>query len=94
MIVPNTSESSREALPRPEGCAFLTLRQCPERMDAAADWFHSKWGVPKEAYLACMRAYLGGETARPSTAGICAWMGSGSWAVSASSKTIFMTGRI
>ena len=62
MIVSNTSESSRETLPRPEGCAFLTLRQCPERMDAAANWFHSKWGVPKEAYLACMRAYLGGET--------------------------------
>ena len=56
MIVSNASESSRK------GYVFLPLRERPELMDAAADWFHSKWGVPKEAYLACMRAYLGGET--------------------------------
>jgi len=41
---------------------YLTLREIPERMDAAAQWFHSKWGVPKEAYLECMEAYLSGET--------------------------------
>ena len=23
-------------------------------MGEAANWFHSKWGVPKEAYLECM----------------------------------------
>lgn len=34
----------------------------PERKEAAADWFHNKWGVPKEAYLKCMDAYLSGET--------------------------------
>ena len=28
----------------------------------AVGWFHSKWGVPKEAYLECMEAYLHGDT--------------------------------
>lgn len=41
---------------------FLTLRQCPDRMQTAANWFHSKWCVPVEAYLACMQAYLQGQT--------------------------------
>ena len=41
---------------------YLTLREKPELMDAAADWFHSKWGVPKDAYLECMVAYLKQET--------------------------------
>ena len=41
---------------------YLTLRDCPGRMEEAAQWFHEKWGVPKEAYLECMTAYLGRET--------------------------------
>lgn len=41
---------------------YITLRDCPELKDAAADWFHSKWRVPREAYLACMDAYLNEET--------------------------------
>ena len=41
---------------------FLTLRECPQLKDTAAQWFHSKWRVPKQAYLACMDAYLSGET--------------------------------
>lgn len=41
---------------------YITLRDCPELKDAAADWFHSKWRAPKEAYLACMDAYLNAET--------------------------------
>ena len=41
---------------------FCNLRSIPERKESAADWFHSKWGVPKEAYLECMNAYLGGQT--------------------------------
>ena len=41
---------------------YITLRQKPELMDAAASWFHSKWGVPKEAYVECMEAYLGKQT--------------------------------
>ena len=40
----------------------LTLREAPELMRPAAEWFHSKWGVPEEAYRKCMEAYLGAET--------------------------------
>ncbi len=28
----------------------------------AAEWFHSKWGVPQEAYLECMDDYLGDKS--------------------------------
>ena len=41
---------------------YITLREQPALMDTAAQWFNSKWGVPKEAYLECMQAYLSGET--------------------------------
>ena len=41
---------------------YIALRQKPEIKDIAASWFHSKWGVPKEAYLECMDSYLNGET--------------------------------
>ena len=41
---------------------YLTLRERKEIKDEAAAWFSSKWGVPKEAYLECMDAYLSGET--------------------------------
>ena len=41
---------------------YITLREQPALMDTAAAWFNSKWGVPKEAYLDCMQAYLSGET--------------------------------
>ena len=41
---------------------YITLREKPELMDMAAEWFHSKWGVPKEAYWECMEAYLKQET--------------------------------
>ena len=35
---------------------YVTLRQKPELKEAAAAWFHDKWKVPQEAYLACMEA--------------------------------------
>ena len=41
---------------------YITLREKTELMQAAAEWFHSKWGVPTEAYLECMEAYLNQET--------------------------------
>ena len=41
---------------------YITLREEPKIKDMAATWFHSKWGVPKEAYLECMNAYLQNET--------------------------------
>ena len=41
---------------------YITLAEMPEIKNEAADWFHNKWGVPKEAYLECMDAYLKKET--------------------------------
>ena len=45
-----------------ETLRFITLREEPDLMGAAADWFHAKWQVPREAYLACMEEYLSGQT--------------------------------
>ena len=59
------SEGHRTAFARMRKVAQLrpvTLRQRPELEKKAAAWFQSKWGVPEEAYLACMDAYLSGET--------------------------------
>ena len=41
---------------------YITLMEKPELKEEAAAWFHSKWGVPQEAYLECMNAYLNNET--------------------------------
>lgn len=41
---------------------YITLREKPDLKNKAAEWFSSKWGVPKEAYLECMDSYLSGET--------------------------------
>ena len=41
---------------------YITLMEKPELREEAASWFNSKWGVPKEAYLECMDAYLNNET--------------------------------
>jgi predicted acetyltransferase len=40
---------------------YITLREKPQLKEKAAEWFHRKWGVPTEAYLECMEAYLSGE---------------------------------
>lgn len=45
-----------------ENYKYITLTENPDLKDSAAEWFHSKWGVPKEAYLKCMDAYLNKET--------------------------------
>lgn len=45
-----------------ETITYITLRERPELKNEAARWFHQKWGVPTEAYLACMDAYLTKET--------------------------------
>lgn len=42
--------------------SYITLREKPQLKDSAVEWFHDHWGVPKEAYLECMDAYLRGET--------------------------------
>ena len=41
---------------------FMALRQSPDLLDAAAEWFHSCWGVPAEAYRERMASYLAGVT--------------------------------
>ena len=41
---------------------YITLRERPALREKAAQWFHSKWGVPEQAYLACMDEYLSKET--------------------------------
>lgn len=33
---------------------ILNLRERPELLDRAAEWFHAKWGVPLEAYRESM----------------------------------------
>lgn len=45
-----------------ENLQYITLREQPALRDAAANWFYTKWGVPTEAYLECMNAYLQGKT--------------------------------
>ena len=42
--------------------SYITLRERPGLMDVAATWFHEKWGVPREAYLECIEAYIRQET--------------------------------
>lgn len=41
---------------------YISLRDIPSIKDKVAEWFYSKWGVPKETYLECMEAYLNGKT--------------------------------
>lgn len=45
-----------------ESVTYITLRERPELKDDAAQWFHQKWGVPVDAYLECMDAYLAKQT--------------------------------
>ena len=41
---------------------YISLIEVPTLKEKAAEWFRSKWGIPKEAYLKCMEAFLNGET--------------------------------
>lgn len=41
---------------------YITLRERPALLARAADWFHEKWGVPREVYLERMSAYMNAET--------------------------------
>ena len=45
-----------------EEFSYIKLREKKDIKGDVADWFHSKWGVPKEAYLKCMDSYINGET--------------------------------
>ncbi len=42
--------------------SYISLRQRPRLKNIAAEWFSSKWGVPVNAYLACMDEYMTGRT--------------------------------
>lgn len=42
--------------------SYCNLREKPALKEYAAEWFHEKWGIPKEAYLQCMEAFLNKET--------------------------------
>ena len=44
---------------------IIKIQEESELKEAAANWFHSKWGVPKEAYLESMEACITGEEAVP-----------------------------
>ena len=41
---------------------YVTIRDVPDLMNRSAEWFSSKWRVPKEAYIACMDAYIKNKT--------------------------------
>lgn len=41
------------------------LREHPELLDAAADWFHAKWGIPLNAYRESMAQCIKNEGAVP-----------------------------
>ena len=41
---------------------YITLREKPELINDAADWFHNKWNHPTEAYIECMESYIKGKT--------------------------------
>lgn len=44
---------------------IITLRQKPGMLHAAAAWFHSKWGIPEEAYRESMEQCLQGTSPVP-----------------------------
>lgn len=44
---------------------ILKLREHPELKQTAAEWFHSKWGVPLEEYLKSMEECIAKSTAVP-----------------------------
>ncbi len=44
---------------------IIKIQEQSELKEAAANWFHSKWGVPMEAYLESMEACITGEEAVP-----------------------------
>lgn len=45
--------------------SIVILRQQPQWKERAAAWFHSKWGIPLEAYLESMEEAIQKQTAVP-----------------------------
>lgn len=48
-----------------ENYKIIKLRQNPELLEQAADWFHQKFGIPREAYVVSMTECLQNKTAVP-----------------------------
>ncbi|MCI7768647.1 MAG: GNAT family N-acetyltransferase [Oscillospiraceae bacterium] len=48
-----------------ETAKVTLLRDNPEKTEKAAEWFHKKWGIPKEAYLESMEECVNGKTGVP-----------------------------
>lgn len=44
---------------------ILKIREHKEMADTAAHWFHSKWGIPLEAYSESIRECIGNKSAIP-----------------------------
>lgn len=44
---------------------IVNLIDMPEIKERAAQWFHEKWGIPREAYLESMEENLSGKSAVP-----------------------------
>lgn len=44
---------------------IIRLTDRPEYKESMAQWFHEKWGIPKQAYLDSMDACLKGESDVP-----------------------------
>lgn len=44
---------------------IVRIPEKPEIKEQTADWFHEKWGIPKEAYLESMEDCLKSEKAVP-----------------------------
>lgn len=42
-----------------------SVRQCPERINQAAQWFSQKWNIPMDAYLESMERSLQPDAAVP-----------------------------
>ncbi len=61
-ILRSASAAERRESPLTEPYQYLSLVEKPELAEEAASWFHHKWGVPREAYLACMNACLTRQT--------------------------------
>lgn len=49
----------------PDDVRILALRDAPERLEEAAEYFSTKWGIPRVVYEDCMAHSLAGATDSP-----------------------------
>ena len=52
---------------------IIRLKDQPELLTAAAQWFHEKWGIPPEAYLESMQQCLAGISLWNRTGSSAGW---------------------